>query len=261
MGSKSVLSVAVEGVSPPLMRVRGEADYHNRGQIYDAVKSLIDDGHSTVHADLSELSYMDSSALATLVRCATEVRDAGGVMELRAASAHVSRVLTKCGATVFFGSGSDGVPVYGGPDDSGPCPSFWRVSDFSLSASPEAASVARQRIVDLVSALPLSMSESADVMIAFGEAVANAVRHGCLCDPEQRITVRCVAGLGRLAMDVNDPGPGFCPGDVPVPTPQSILDGGMGIYIMRQLMDEVEFFFDSGTTARLVKHLPAADSA
>jgi serine/threonine-protein kinase RsbW len=259
MGDTSVLSVAVEGTSPPLLRVRGEADFHNRGQIYDTVKSLIDDGHMTVHADLSELSYMDSSALSMLVKCAAEVREAGGIIELTGTSSHVSRVLTKCGATLFFGTGLDEDLADGRRDGVAAGDSFWRVSDFSLPARPESALIARQRVVDVVGALPLGASDSVDVMIAFGEAVANAIRHGCGCDPEQRITVKCIAFPGRLAIDVIDPGPGFTPSEVPAPSPKSILDGGMGIYIMRELMDEVEFLFDQGTTARLVKHLPAKD--
>jgi len=254
-----MLSVEVEETTPPLMKVQGEADYHNRSQIYDAVKSLIEGGHSTVHADLSELSYIDSSALATLIRCATEAREAGGVMELTGASSQVSRVLHKCGATLFFGSSCRGLPVCGGFGlaDS----TLWRVSEFSLPASPEAASVARQRLLGLLGSLPLSMTESIDVMIAFGEAVANAVRHGCACDEQLRISVRFVAGLGYLAIDVSDPGPGFRPEEVPVPSPRSILDGGMGIYIMREMMDKVEFFFDGGTTTRLTKHLRTGDTA
>lgn len=260
MSKEEALSVAVEGVDPPLLKVRGEADYNNRTRIYDVVKSLIEDGHSTVQADLSELQYIDSSALSTLVRCAAEVREAGGSMELTGASSYVSRVLTKCGAAMFFESRIDEVPVAGDRSTvARDC--FWRVSDFSLPASPEAASIARERVMDIVNTLPLGTPESVDVLIAFGEAVANAIRHGCGCDPDQRISVRCVAGPGRLAIDINDPGPGFDPGEVPIPSPKSILDGGMGVYIMRELMDEVQFFFDCGTTARLVKHIRACDSA
>ncbi len=257
MSATLPLSVEVEGADPPVVRVTGEADFHNRQKIYDAVKDLIDGGHANVKADLSELSYMDSSALATLVRCAAEVRGAGGSMELTGASGHVARVLTQRGAGLFFRDQSDRENTHGslaGKEEDG----YWRVSDFALPACPKSALIARQQVTDLVSTLPMGVSDGADVMIAFGEAVTNAIRHGCNSNPSQRITVRCVAWPGQLAIDVTDPGPGFCPDDIPLPTSRSILDGGMGIYIMRELMDEVEFLFNGGTTARLVKRIRTA---
>ena len=48
------------------------------------------------------------------------------------------------------------------------------------------------------------------------------------------------------------------------PSPQRLSEGGMGIYMMRQIMDEVSFCFDGGTTVRLVKYIkcvPADDKA
>ncbi len=200
---------------------------------------------------------MDSSALATLVRCAAEVRGAGGSMELTGASGHVARILTHRGAALFFRDQSDREHARSSLAGTYE-PGYWRVSDFALPACPESALIARQRVTELVSALPMDVPDGADVMIAFGEAVANAIRHGCNSNPSQRITVRCVAWPGQLAIDVTDPGPGFCPEDIPLPTSRSILDGGMGIYIMRELMDEVEFLFDGGTTARMVKRMRTA---
>lgn len=255
------LEVEVECSDPPVIRLCGEAGFHNREQISDAVRSLISEGYNTVLADLNKLEYIDSSALSTLVKCASEMRIAGGSMELTGASRHVARVLTQSGAALFFGTG---ISAASPEDDHGRatcCDNLWMVSEFTLPASQEATYVARKRVTDLVNALPLRFPDGADIMIAFGEAVANAVRHGCRCDANQRISVRFIADPQRVKIDVCDPGPGFCPSQIPAPTTRSIVDGGMGIYMMRELMDEVEFLFDAGTTVRLVKHMPAAGGA
>ena len=77
--------------------------------------------------------------------------------------------------------------------------------------------------------------------------------------PGERISVKCVAGPGRLAIDIVDPGGGFNPeevGKAPVGVP---LEGGMGIYMMRQLVDEVSFSFADSTVTRLVKYIPGAE--
>ncbi len=51
MSATLPLSVEVEGADPPVVRVTGEANFHNRQKIYDAVKDLIDGGHANVKAD------------------------------------------------------------------------------------------------------------------------------------------------------------------------------------------------------------------
>lgn len=249
------LNLTVEDGTPPLLKVSGEADFQNRDRIYNAVRELMERGSRTVRADLSEVSHLDSGALATLVRCANEALEAGGSLELTGASAQVCRIMTQCGAAALFRCCLQDIPVDGSRVEKRTGGGFWRVSDFSLPASPEAASAARQRIAELVCSIPMNLSDRADVMIAFGEAIANAIVHGCDSDPGRTVGIKCVAGPGRLTIDVRDPGNGFDPEKIPKPTPRSIVDGGMGIHIMRELMDEVRFFFSDGTTARLVKYI------
>jgi serine/threonine-protein kinase RsbW len=51
-----------------------------------------------------------------------------------------------------------------------------------------------------------------------------------------------------------DRGPGFDPLSVPIPVAEQLREGGMGIFFMRTLMDEVSFdCCHGGTNVRLVK--------
>ena len=265
MGGRTAgLNVEVLNSAPPLVRLTGEADFHNKHQISEVFDRLVASGKPTIQADLSELEYIDSSGLSELVGCAAKASDAGGVIELLGVSERVSRLLTLCGAAVFFRANLPDVPVCGEMKSTSPAEGFWHVSEFSVSATPDAAATARTRVADVVRCLPLGLDEEQDVLVAVGEALANAIRHGCGCDPEMRISIRCVAGPSRLAVDVTDHGPGFDPGIVKNPSPQRLSEGGMGIYMMRQIMDEVSFCFDGGTTVRLVKYIkcvPADDKA
>ena len=252
------LLVAVHDGDPPLIKLSGQADFHNRDRIMAAFASARDGGSLRVQADLSELHYIDTSALSTLIACATMLAEQDGCVEITAVSHQVSRVLNMCGAADLFASTTGAVLVSRDQSPRPPSESYWHVSDFSLPASPEAGAAARRRVALVVRALPFSLADADDVLAAVGEALANAIRHGCGCDPELRVSVRCIAGPSRVAIEVTDPGPGFDPEAVASCPRPSMAEGGMGLSLMRDLMDEVSFTFDGGTTARLVKSIPAA---
>lgn len=57
-----------------------------------------------------------------------------------------------------------------------------------------------------------------------------------------------------LIIEVTDCGDGFKPDSIPSPKIGQANQNGMGIYIMRLLMDAVEFTFGRGTTVRMIKH-------
>ena len=83
-----------------------------------------------------------------------------------------------------------------------------------------------------------------EIELALQEALANAIRHGCGGDPDKRIQC-CVTSdaSGDVLIVVRDPGPGFDPASVPNPLDEENLfkDSGRGIYLINQLMDQVQF--------------------
>lgn len=83
-----------------------------------------------------------------------------------------------------------------------------------------------------------------EIRLALQEALNNALSHGSEMDPQKVITVetRCDDKEG-LHIVVRDEGPGFAPENVPDPTENDNIKkpGGRGLYLMQQLMDEVEF--------------------
>lgn len=83
-----------------------------------------------------------------------------------------------------------------------------------------------------------------DVALAFQEALANAVVHGCKKDPGKNVEcwVACDREQGVLLV-VRDPGPGFDLSTLPDPkSPRHLKkEHGRGIYLICELMDEVHF--------------------
>jgi serine/threonine-protein kinase RsbW len=101
-----------------------------------------------------------------------------------------------------------------------------------------------------------------DIEMAVREALANAVIHGNGECPDKHVYVVCRCWMdGEVSIAVRDQGPGFDSETVPDPTAPEyrLLPHGRGIYLMKNLMDEVSFE-DSGTVVRMRKK-SNADSA
>ncbi len=79
--------------------------------------------------------------------------------------------------------------------------------------------------------------------VGLTEALSNAMLYGNCCDPEKRVRVEVTIGGEEVAVRVTDQGVGFDPATVPDPTlPDNISkSGGRGIFLMKALMDEVQF--------------------
>ena len=85
------------------------------------------------------------------------------------------------------------------------------------------------------------------------EALANAVLYGNQGDPAKIVRVEVALDLSRIVLHVRDEGDGFDPSSVPDPTLPGNLEGtgGRGLFLIRKLMDEVEYN-TVGNAVRLV---------
>jgi len=96
--------------------------------------------------------------------------------------------------------------------------------------------------------------ELSDIESAVGEALANCAEHGHANGTN--IDVRCRYDSGELCVEIKDAGRGFERWNVSeAAKPPASAARGYGSYIMRRLMDEIEYM-DRGTRIRLVKRCP-----
>jgi serine/threonine-protein kinase RsbW len=79
--------------------------------------------------------------------------------------------------------------------------------------------------------------------VGLTEALSNAMLYGNNSDPEKRVRVEVTIRVEEVTVRVTDQGLGFDPTTVPDPTlPGNISkSGGRGIFLMKALMDEVQF--------------------
>jgi len=79
--------------------------------------------------------------------------------------------------------------------------------------------------------------------VGLTEALSNAMLYGNAHDPSKRVRVEVTLSPGAIRARVTDQGVGFNPAAVPDPTcPENVCkSGGRGLFLMRQLLDEVSF--------------------
>jgi serine/threonine-protein kinase RsbW len=79
--------------------------------------------------------------------------------------------------------------------------------------------------------------------VGLTEALANAMLYGNCRDPRKRVRVEAHLTSQEIKVQVTDEGRGFNPAAVLDPTlpANRVRSGGRGIFLIRQLMDRVEF--------------------
>lgn len=89
--------------------------------------------------------------------------------------------------------------------------------------------------------------------VGLTEALSNAMLKGNRRDPDKRVRVEVTLSSRTIRARVTDEGTGFDPLSVPDPrTPQNLCkEGGRGLFLMRQLLDEV-VFNERGNSVTLV---------
>ncbi len=128
--------------------------------------------------------------------------------------------------------------------------------DIRIPGDPSRISSVTDAITDTLTKLDVPEEKRLEITLAVQEALANAVIHGCNSDASLEVRCRLQRDQnGRIVIIVTDPGPGFQPEAVsnPKQTENLYQDHGRGVYLIRQLMDEVEFE-NGGNQIRMWKY-------
>ena len=95
-----------------------------------------------------------------------------------------------------------------------------------------------------------------NIMIAVTESVNNAIKHGNDGDKTKNVALKLEFSKHMIKFIIRDEGKGFDYDNLPDPTAPENLDkpGGRGIFLMKNLSDEVNFNTD-GTEVELSFYL------
>jgi serine/threonine-protein kinase RsbW len=117
------------------------------------------------------------------------------------------------------------------------------VCKLTIASNPKNVAKVEKLLQKIASRIPLDEIQMNKLMVSLTEAVNNAIVHGNKSKPDKKVTILCESVPGWLLIMINDQGRGFKLDDVSNPLKKENLlrESGRGIFLMRTLMDRVEF--------------------
>ncbi len=127
---------------------------------------------------------------------------------------------------------------------------------FSVPGKPEYVGMVRLAISSLANCAGFDIEAVEDIKVAVSEACNNVVCHG-RTNCEKCYEVSCEVGNGRIIISVEDLAGGYDLTKYQLPMMDHPKEGGLGIFIIKALMDEVDIFTElgMGTSIKMVKYL------
>lgn len=137
-----------------------------------------------------------------------------------------------------------------------------RVVELRIPSELGYEKIAREAVATVARRLNFGEEKIEDIKTAISEACTNAIRYGSGSDARMKVVVVLTADEDKLDILIKDPGAGGAPPlDVTIPDINGMIEGkarfgGMGLYIIRELVDEAGFVEaddeDEGNQFRMV---------
>ena len=126
----------------------------------------------------------------------------------------------------------------------------------TLASSPDNVANVEPYVEKLVAQYHISPDVYGNILISLTEAVTNAITHGNNNDISKLVMVSLKKQKDKLVFFITDEGGGFDFANLPDPTaPENLLKiGGRGVFLMRQLSDQIRFS-NNGSTVEIYFNL------
>jgi serine/threonine-protein kinase RsbW len=111
-----------------------------------------------------------------------------------------------------------------------------------------------REVLELLESGQLSEEEAFPVKLSLEEALTNAIRHGNKLNPDLFVDVDLDLSPEKVVVSVKDEGSGFDVAQIVDPTAGANVQkpGGRGVFLIKELMDEVSYF-DGGRGVKMVR--------
>ncbi|MBW3623064.1 MAG: ATP-binding protein [Armatimonadetes bacterium] len=211
-------------------------------------------GEGPFTVDFSGIHSVGKDACQVLVRAAKTAHDQGRTLELSHPPRQLLRMIQDSGQAERFGLTAESLAEL--QDEAGIPAGVRGGLPIIVPANLGAIQVIRDVVVQLAREMGFCETAIADIELSVGEAAVNAVRYGSPNGTNDRLMVRFFEEADGLVVEIRDSGTGFDPEQVPQPSAPQLRENGLGIFLMRNLMDRVVFTQEGGLTVRLEKSLP-----
>ncbi|MFH0988466.1 MAG: ATP-binding protein [bacterium] len=125
----------------------------------------------------------------------------------------------------------------------------------------------REFILDAARKIGFPDEEASKIVLAVDEACTNIIKHAYQFASDKSIHIDVTEGVNSIQICISDEGKAFNPSTIKTPDLKqhlaSFRRGGLGVYLMKTLMDKVEYSIAPGkrNIVRLTKYLTPESSA
>jgi len=136
-----------------------------------------------------------------------------------------------------------------------------KIEDTRLFKSTTTAlSDVREFVDERAVSFGFSDKEVSEITLAVDEACTNVIKHAYKGNPDTEFEVKIIASGSEFQIVVRDWGDSFKPEQVPIPDIRTKTKrhkaGGLGIFLMKKLMDTVEYQGkEASNEVRLIRYL------
>jgi|SRR5690554_1190378 len=117
--------------------------------------------------------------------------------------------------------------------------------ELQVKSRTENLSKIREFIQDYASSVGFDQEAIDNMMLAVDEACTNIIKHAYKSYPDGEIVIKISYKEKKLTINIIDFGKAFHPESIPEPNIQEYYKqhrvGGLGMYLMKTLMDEVKY--------------------
>ena len=116
-----------------------------------------------------------------------------------------------------------------------------------LSGCPDILSLIRRIIAASVDNLSLKPALLNDIKLATTEACTNIIKHAYQFDTEKTFDLKIKVSNDLILIEVTYDDPEFMPETIPTPNLNEIKEGGLGVFIIRNIMDAAQYDTNNDT--------------
>ena len=122
-----------------------------------------------------------------------------------------------------------------------------------VTSNPEYVSIIRLTVSGLANKVGFSLDDIEDIKVAVSEACTNAIKHSL----DDKFLVQFSVLENGLTIEVEDKGTGYDVESLQEPDLTNPKESGLGLFIIKTLMDEVSTISNSdvGTRVKMTKYL------
>ncbi|RJP14306.1 MAG: ATP-binding protein [Candidatus Abyssobacteria bacterium SURF_5] len=131
----------------------------------------------------------------------------------------------------------------------------------SIPSIPRFLRIVRSLIAELAELNGFSLKDRDRICLAVGEACSNIIRHSYKGKPDEIIVIKCELHEDRIKISIRDFGEKIDLSRIRPPDAASVQPGGLGVHMIRCMMDEVEYetTHEVGNEIHMTKLLSSAE--